>query len=110
MLVGRNARENDAITFRMGKSRDVWLHVQGYRGSHVLIQARNREVPFDTVLFAASLAAGHSQARNSENVPVDYTLKKNVWKVKGKPLGAVHFSHQRTVYVDPVRNPIASTE
>lgn len=110
VLVGRNARENDAITFRMGKSRDVWLHVQGYRGSHVLIQARNREVPFGTILFAASLAAGHSQARNSENVPVDYTLKKNVWKVKGMPLGAVHFSHQRTVYVDPVRNPIASTE
>ncbi len=107
VVVGRSARENDEVTFKVARSRDLWLHVQGYHGAHVVILAENREVPFDTILFAAALAAGHSQARDSDNVAVDYTLKKNVWKVKGMPPGAVHFSHQKTVYVDPMRSPAA---
>lgn len=105
VVVGRNARENDAVTFSVARSRDVWLHVQGYTGSHVVVRADGREVPFDTVLFAARLAAGFSSARQSDNVPVDYTLRKNVWKVKGQPPGTVHFSHQKTVYVTPARDP-----
>ncbi len=104
IIVGRNARDNDAVTFGIARSRDVWLHVQGYRGSHVIIRAGNREVPFDTVLFAAQLAAGHSQAADSDNVPVDYTLRKNVWRPKGAAAGAVQFTAQKTVYVTPLRN------
>lgn len=107
VLVGRNARENDQITFRVAKSRDVWLHAQGYRGSHVVILAENREVPFDAVLFAAQLAAAHSEAGSSDGVPVDYTLRKNVWKVKGGPPGAVRYTQQKTVYVTPNRRPDA---
>lgn len=105
VVVGRSARENDEITFRLAKSRDLWLHVQAYHGAHVVVQANNQEIPFETVLFAAKLAAGYSKAANSDNVPVDYTLKKNVWKVKGMPAGAVHFSQQKTVYVTPDRHP-----
>ncbi|MEX2543008.1 MAG: NFACT family protein [Trueperaceae bacterium] len=105
VLVGRSARENDQITFKLARSRDLWLHVQGFHGAHVVILAENREVPFDTVLFAASLAAGHSKAADSDNVPVDYTLRKNVWKVKGQNAGAVHFTRHKTVYVTPSRNP-----
>ncbi|HEX7004789.1 MAG TPA: NFACT family protein [Trueperaceae bacterium] len=105
VLVGRNARENDEITFKIARSRDVWLHVQGYHGSHVIIQAENREVPFDTILFAAQLAAGYSKAAGSDNVPVDYTLRKNVWKVKGQPAGSVNFTRHKTVYVTPDRRP-----
>ncbi len=105
VVVGRNARENDAVTFKVARSRDVWLHVQGWTGSHVVILTEGREVPFDTVLFAAQLAAGHSKASGGDNVPVDYTLRKHVWKVKGAPAGAVHFTQQKTVYVTPSRNP-----
>jgi len=104
ILIGRNARDNDRITFGIARSRDIWLHVQGYRGSHVIIRADNREVPFETILFAAQLAAGHSQAAASENVPVDWTVRKNVWRPKGAPAGAVHFTAQKTVYVTPVRH------
>src|SRR5690625_7019932 len=43
ILIGRNARDNDAITFGIARSRDIWLHVQGYRGSHVIIRARSEE-------------------------------------------------------------------
>lgn len=105
IVVGRNARDNDAVTFKLARSRDLWLHVQGWHGSHVVVLAGGREVPFDTVLFAARLAAGHSKASGGDNVPVDYTLRKHVWKVKGAPAGAVHYAHQKTVYVTPSRNP-----
>lgn len=108
VLVGRSARENDQITFKLARSRDLWLHVQGFHGAHVVILAENREVPFDTVLFAAGLAAGYSKAADSDNVPVDYTLRKNVWKVKGQSPGAVHFTRHKTVYVTPSRNPPVS--
>ncbi len=107
VLVGRNARDNDTITFRLARSRDVWLHVQGYTGSHVIVQAENKEVPFETILYAAQLAAAYSKAGGSDNVPVDYTLKKNVWKPKGAPAGAVNFTQQKTVYVTPSRRPEA---
>ncbi len=108
VVVGRNARENDAVTFRVARSRDLWLHVQGFTGSHVVVRSGGRELPFETVLFAARLAAGFSPARQSDNVPVDYTSRKNVWKVKGQPPGTVHFSQQKTVYVTPARGAAAA--
>lgn len=104
IVVGRSAKENDIVTFKVARSRDMWLHVQGYHGSHVIIRAENQEVPFDTIVFAAQLAAGHSQAAESDNVPVDYTQKKHVWKTKGMPPGAVRFTQQKTVYVTPLRH------
>lgn len=103
IIIGRNSRDNDQVTFGIARSRDVWLHVQGYRGSHVIIQANNREVPFETILHAARFAAGHSQAADSDNVPVDYTLRKDVWRVRGGAAGAVHFARQKTVYVTPLK-------
>jgi predicted ribosome quality control (RQC) complex YloA/Tae2 family protein len=104
VVIGRSARENDLVTFRVGRSDDVWLHAQGYHGAHVLIRAQGKkEVPFDAVLFAAQLAAGHSDAGGSDNVPVDYTSRKHVWKVKGAPAGAVSYAQQKTVYVTPLR-------
>lgn len=105
VIVGRNSKENDIVTFKIAKSRDIWLHAQGYPGSHVIIQAENREVPFETILFAAQLAAAYSKAGQSDNVPVDYTQRKNVWKPKGAAPGAVYMTQQKTVYVTPSRRP-----
>jgi predicted ribosome quality control (RQC) complex YloA/Tae2 family protein len=105
VVVGRNSKENDIVTFKIAKSRDIWLHAQGYPGSHVIIQAENREVPFETILFAAQLAAAYSKAGQSDNVPVDYAMRKNVWKPKGGAPGAVYMTQQKTVYVTPSRRP-----
>ena len=109
VVVGRSAAENDEITFRLGRSLDLWLHAQGYPGSHVLVRSNGSEVPFDTVLFAARLAAGHSKAGQGDNVPVDYTLRKHVWKAKGMAPGAVYITQQKTVYVTPSRRADAPT-
>jgi predicted ribosome quality control (RQC) complex YloA/Tae2 family protein len=104
VLVGRSAKENDAITFSVARSRDLWLHVQAYQGAHVIVRSQGRELPFDTVLFAARLAAGFSRAKGSDNVAVDYTERKNVWRIKGAPPGSVNIAHQKTVYVTPARS------
>lgn len=103
VVIGRSARENDLVTFKVARSDDVWLHAQGYHGSHVLIRTEGREVPFDTIRFAAELAAGHSEAGQGDNVPVDFALRKDVWRRKGMPPGAVHYTRQKTVFVTPRR-------
>jgi predicted ribosome quality control (RQC) complex YloA/Tae2 family protein len=103
VVIGRSARENELVTFKVARSDDLWLHAQGYYGAHVVVRSQGREVPAETLRFAAELAAGHSEARASDNVPVDYTRRKHVWKVRGGALGAVHYSQQRTVFVTPRR-------
>lgn len=101
VLVGRNNKENAALTHRLGRSLDYWFHAQGYAGSHVLVRTGGRDLALPDILFAARLAAAHSKARASSNVPVDYTRIKHVWRPKGAPAGKVHYTQQKTVYVDP---------
>ncbi|MFU8887589.1 MAG: NFACT RNA binding domain-containing protein [Trueperaceae bacterium] len=103
VVIGRSARENDLVTFKVARSEDVWLHAQGYHGAHVVVRAEGREVPYDTIRFAAELAAGHSEAGQGDNVPVDFALRKDVWRRKGMPPGAVHYTRQKTVFVTPRR-------
>lgn len=102
VLVGRNNRQNDAVTFRLSRARDLWLHVKNMPGSHVLIRAEHREVPDEVVLAAAQLAAYYSGGRQSGQVPVDYTRVKNVWKPSGAKPGMVLYDSQHTVYVTPM--------
>jgi predicted ribosome quality control (RQC) complex YloA/Tae2 family protein len=101
VLVGRNSKENELLTHRIANSLDVWFHVQGYPGSHTILRARQKEVPFSDILEAASIAAHHSKARGSTQVAVDYLFAKNVWKPKGAKAGAVYFTQQKTVVVEP---------
>ena len=105
VLVGRNSRENDLLTFRIAKRQDYWCHAQGYPGSHVVLRAAGRPVPNRDLLEAASLAAFHSKARNSTSVPVDCTLVSNIWKPKGGKAGAVHYRDERTLWVRPLERP-----
>lgn len=99
-LIGRNNKENAALTHRVGRSLDYWFHAQGYPGSHVLVRTGGRELAQPDILYAARLAATHSKARGSSNVPVDYTRIKFVWRPKGAPAGQVHYTDQKTVFVD----------
>ncbi len=102
VLVGRNNKENATLTHRLGRSQDYWFHAQGYPGSHVLVRSGARELDLPDILFAAKLAAKHSKASGGGTVAVDYTRIKYVWRPKGAPTGQVHYTQQKTVYVDPV--------
>jgi len=101
VLVGRNNKENDILTHRLGRSTDYWLHAQGYPGSHVLVRTSGKDLPLPDLLVAAAIAAYHSKARGSSNVSVDYTRVKHVWRPRGAPAGKVHYTQQKTVYVTP---------
>jgi predicted ribosome quality control (RQC) complex YloA/Tae2 family protein len=84
LLIGRNNRQNDQLTFRTAGDYDLWFHTQEIAGSHVLMRLQAGNVPDEADLqFAADLAAHYSRARQSEQVPVVYTQPKYVFKPKG---------------------------
>lgn len=101
IYVGRNNRQNDKLTLKTAAKTDLWLHTKEIHGSHVIIAAEGKEIPDTTLLEAAQLAAYHSKARASTNVPVDYTQVRYVSKPAGAKPGMVIYVNQRTVYVDP---------
>ena len=91
--------QNEEVTFHLGAAHDLWLHAQGVPGAHVLVPTEGREVPAATLEHAAQLAARSSAARHSNNVPVDYTVKRNVHRRKGGRPGQVIYRGQRTIVV-----------
>lgn len=99
VMVGRNNKENAAITHRLAHKTDTWFHAQGYPGSHVVV--RGAALPLEDILFAARLAAHHSKVRGAGQVAVDYTPVKAVWRVRGAPAGQVSYTGQKTVWVNP---------
>ena len=103
ILVGRNGRENDELTFRVASPDDFWLHVADYSGSHVIVRNPSRDTDLDGEVLerAAALAAYHSQARNSRKVPVHYTQRKFVRKPRRTKPGMVELKQFRTVTVEP---------
>ncbi|GHO54949.1 hypothetical protein KSB_34240 [Ktedonobacter robiniae] len=101
LLVGKNSRQNEEVTFHQANGNDVWLHARGVPGAHVIVKAAGREIPRSTIDQAASLAAYYSQARGITNAPVDYTLQRHVRHMKGGGPGMVVYERERTLYVDP---------
>ena len=101
VLVGRNNKENDFLTFKTAGNKDLWLHTKDIPGSHVIVQSGGAELDEESVWEAAAIAAYHSKARTSENVAVDYVPVKYVKKPAGAKPGMVIFTNNRTVYVNP---------
>ena len=77
------------------------MHTKNIPGSHVIIKCAGKEVPDNTLLEAATLAAYFSKARLSSQVPVDYTMKKHVKKPSGSKPGMVIYETNSTIYVTP---------
>lgn len=101
ILVGRNNVQNDKLTTRTAKGSDWWFHTKNIPGSHVVILAEGVMPPDNTLIQAAILAATHSKAADSAQVPVDYTQIKHVKKPVGAKPGMVIYETNRTVYVTP---------
>ena len=101
VLVGRNNRQNDKLTLKDADHRDLWLHTQKIHGAHVILCTGGQAPDDDTIVEAAKIAAYYSQARESGNVPVDYTLVKNVKKPAGARPGMVIYPTYHTVNVTP---------
>ena len=105
VLVGRTARDNDELTFRVAKPNDLWLHAGDYPGSHVIVRNSSRnDIPHRTILEAAQLAAKFSQASKDSKVSIHYTRRKFLTKPKGSAPGLVRMSSFKTVTVEPGEN------
>lgn len=100
IYVGKNNRQNDALTLRDARSDNIWLHAKNIPGSHVIIDF-DGEPPERTLREAAMLAAYYSHARASGGVPVDYTPRRFVKKPSGARPGMVIYTANRTLYVTP---------
>ena len=103
VLVGRNNKENDYLTLKFANKNDIWFHTKDFHGSHTILKIDNN-LPYpnnDILVKVAKLAAKHSKARNSSNVPVDYCEVKFVKKPSGSKPGMVVYTNNKTLNVTP---------
>jgi predicted ribosome quality control (RQC) complex YloA/Tae2 family protein len=109
ILVGRDNDGNDYLTVHLARSEDLWLHVQNFSGSHVVVRPRTRTSGFPrrTLVEAAQLAAYYSQARDHGKVTVDYTLRKYVRKPKKAKPGLVTITQEKSIVVSPDKSLVA---
>jgi predicted ribosome quality control (RQC) complex YloA/Tae2 family protein len=103
ILVGMDDISNDALTFRIGKANDLWFHVHGAPGSHVLLQTSQSSTPADktSIQEAAQCAAWYSKMRLGGKVPVRYGLVQHVRKPRGAKPGMVTIHKEKTIIVRP---------
>src|SRR5882724_7240543 len=102
ILVGRTSNDNNHLTFKIARPNDLWLHAADYGGSHVVIRRQTRkEVPHQTIIEAAQLAAWFSQAKKDPKVDVHYTERKFVTKPKGAKPGLVRLQRFKNLTVTP---------
>jgi predicted ribosome quality control (RQC) complex YloA/Tae2 family protein len=101
LLVGRNSRQNEEVTFHQAAANDLWLHARGVPGAHVIVKSGGRPIPETTLRAAAALAAYYSQAREHGRVDVDYTEQRYVRHMKGGGPGMVIYERERTLRVAP---------
>lgn len=104
--VGRGGAENDALTFQVARPQDLWLHVRGVPGAHVVVPLeKNAEIPQELLLDAAHLALHHSPLKGEPKGEVSYVLAKFVRKQKGGAPGQVVYTREKTFVVrrEPAR-------
>lgn len=103
-LAGKTDADNDLLSLRVANANDLWFHVRGLPGSHVVLRHPDGNKP-DTAIIrqAASIAAWHSKARNAGLVPVCYTEARHVGKPRGAKPGSVSVKREKLIKVRPAR-------
>jgi predicted ribosome quality control (RQC) complex YloA/Tae2 family protein len=86
ILVGRGAAHNDALTFRIARPHDLWLHAKGRTGAHVIVPLEKASTcPAEVLVDAAHLAAHFSDARGEPIVEVQHTPRRYLRKPAAPP-------------------------
>ena len=89
ILVGRNNLQNDRLTMKTARGKDMWFHTKNAPGSHVVVMSEGADIPLTTQNEAAMLAVYHSSQKGSAKVEVDYTFVKNIRKTNDLKPGMV---------------------
>lgn len=101
-LVGKNNKENDYLTLKYAQKTDIWFHTKDIHGSHCILTIKPGDNPdSDLLIKCAQIAAFHSKAQNSSNVPVDICEVKYVKKPNGAKPGMVVYTNNQTINVQP---------
>ena len=101
VFVGRNARENEEVTFRIGRKNDIWFHARGIPGAHVVLKMDGRgESPPGDILRRAAVHAARGSGVSSGVIPVDYTRVQYVNRIKKAKTGHVTYTREKTIFVD----------
>ncbi|MFV0414178.1 MAG: NFACT family protein [Oscillospiraceae bacterium] len=101
ILVGRNNLQNEKLTLKTARGKDLWFHTKNAPGSHVVVMSEGRDIPLPTQNEAAMLAVLHSSQKNSAKVPVDFTEVRNIRKTGDLPPGMVLYERYETGYITP---------
>lgn len=106
LLVGKDAKGNDELVRKAAHGNDLWFHIEGGTGSHVLIKrdGYKEDISQQALMDAALLAAHYSNYRGDTRTVVHWTEAKYVRKPKGLPPGKVLYSQHRTIMVGPDDN------
>jgi predicted ribosome quality control (RQC) complex YloA/Tae2 family protein len=110
LRVGRGARDNDDLTFRHSRGNDIWLHVRGRPGAHVVIRNPGPQPAPELLLLAAQLALRHSGVKEGAREEVAWTRVKHVRKPKGLPPGKVMPTQVKVLYVEAASEELRGLE
>ena len=89
--VGRNDEGNDYLTTRLARGNDLFFHLEGYPGSHVVLRTEGKTEPSSKcVLDACELAVHFSKMKNAGSADVHVAPIKDVKKPKGAKAGLVY--------------------
>lgn len=99
ILVGRNNLQNDRLTMKTARGKDMWFHTKNAPGSHVVVMSEGMDIPLTTQNEAAMLAVHHSSRKGNAKVEVDYTFVKNIRKTNDLKPGMVIYDTYETAYI-----------
>ncbi len=96
--VGRSDEANDVLTTRLARGKDLFFHLAGAPGSHVILRTEGREdPPAESVLDACELAVHFSKQKNAGRADVHVVPIHNVKKPKGAKRGLVYVTGGKSV-------------
>lgn len=101
ILVGRNNLQNDKLTMKTARGKDMWFHTKKAPGSHVVVISEGQDIPLKTQNEAAMLAVYHSSLKDSSKVEIDYTFVKNIKKTNDLKPGMVIYDTYESTAITP---------
>jgi predicted ribosome quality control (RQC) complex YloA/Tae2 family protein len=102
VLAGKTDADNDLLSLKTAKANDLWFHVRGMPGSHVILRVPPEDEPGkETLKQAAAIAAYHSKAREGGMVAVSATKARYVTKPRGAKPGTVSIRKEVVLKVRP---------
>ncbi len=110
ILVGRNNLQNDKLTMKTARGKDLWFHTKNAPGSHVVVMSEGKDIPLTTQNEAAMLSVFYSSQKTSAQVAVDYTFVKNIKKTNDLKPGMVIYDNFKTAYITVDEEAIGNLE